>query len=101
MSKTGYVLKSFLHAVAIFAYTAGVAWFLFNAKTIFGDVSSFLAPLLMLLLLIVSATITGLLVLGRPVVLYLNGLKKDAFVFLAYTLSWLLFFLLLVMFFLR
>ena len=54
-------------------------------------------PIFMLLLLIVSATITGLLVLGKPIYLYFNGQKKEALVLLFATLAWLVFFLLFVL----
>ena len=50
----------------------------------------------MLLLFVVSATITDLLVLGKPIYLYLEGKKKEAFTLLIATLVWLILFLFLV-----
>jgi hypothetical protein len=47
----------------------------------------------MLLLFIISASVTGLLVLGKPIHLYLSGLKKEAFVLLFATTGWLVLFL--------
>ncbi len=96
MKKSDYLLKSFINAAATFVYVSAVAWFGFNSQAIFGKQQTFLAPLLMLLLFVVSALITGLLVLGKPIHLYLSGLKKEAFVLFFATLVWLVLFLLVV-----
>lgn len=50
----------------------------------------------MLLLFVISATVTGFLILGKPITLYLDGAKKEAFRFLAMTVGWLAAFLVLV-----
>jgi len=92
MKKSEYILKSLINALGVLVYTSAVAWILFNGQNIFGKASSFLMPLFLLLLLIISASITGLLVLGKPVHLYLSGLKKEAFILLFATLFWLIFF---------
>jgi len=54
----------------------------------------------MLLLFVLSATIVGLLVLGRPVWLYFNSQKQEALKMFFYTLSWLALFTILVVSFL-
>lgn len=92
MKKSDYFLKSLASAAGVFIYVSAVAWFLFNGQTIFGKASNFFMPLFLLLLLIISATITGLLVLGKPIHLYLNNLKKEAFILLSATLAWLILF---------
>ena len=74
-----------------------MAWLGFNNQIIFGEEDSFLTPLFTLLLFVVSASITGLLVLGKPVLLYLNGQKKEALTLLFATLVWLVMFLIGVM----
>ena len=94
MKKSEYVLKSFVNALGVFVYVFIVAWLGFNSQAIFGMPATFLVPLFALLLFVVSASITGLLVFGRPVLLYLGGFKKEAFVFLFATLAWLGIFLL-------
>ena len=96
MKKSDYALKSFINAAGVFVYVFIVAEVLYNAKEIFGEPAGLLIPIFMLLLLIVSATITGLLVLGKPVYLYLDGLKKEAIILLLCTLAWLIIFLVLV-----
>lgn len=96
MKKSEYILKSLINALSVLIYTSAVVWMLFNGQAIFGKASSFLMPLFILLLFIISASITSLLVLGKPIHLYLSGLKKEAFVLLFATLSWLVFFVIVV-----
>jgi len=48
-----------------------------------------LAPAVMLILLVISATITGMLVLGKPILLYLENKKIEAIKMLSYTVGWL------------
>ena len=93
-------LQSFLCALGVLIYVSTIAILGFNSQAIFGGESSFLIPIMMLLLFVVSATITGGLVLGKPIILYWDGLKKEAFVFFFSTLAWLVIFLSLVMIFL-
>ncbi len=70
MKPQNYILKSFINAVWVFIYTSAVAWVLFHGKEIFGGAQTFFIPLFLLLLFIISALITGLLVLGKPIYLY-------------------------------
>jgi len=96
MKTPDYLVKSFLNAVGVFVYVSLVAWLMFNNQMIFGKSASFLMPLFILLLFVISASITGLLVLGKPIHLYLNGYKKEAFTLLFATLAWLTLFLLMI-----
>jgi hypothetical protein len=89
MKKSEYILKSFINALGVFIYVSIVAWLLFNGEHVFDNKPSFLIPLFMLLLFIISASITSLLVLGKPIHLYLSGFKKEAFTLLFATLIWL------------
>ena len=98
MKKSGYFLKSLLIAIGVFVYVSAVAWLGFNNQRIFGKPANFLTPLFVLLLFVISALVTGLLVLGKPVHLYLSGLKKEAFTLIFATLSWLILFIIIVVF---
>lgn len=97
MKKSDYFLKSLVNAAGVLIYVSAVAWLGFNSQRIFDKPANFLTPLFMLLLFIISASITGLLVLGKPVHLYLNNLRKEAFTLLFATLAWLVFFLIVVL----
>jgi hypothetical protein len=79
-----------LHALATAAYVSLVASFLFYAPRFIVAKTSddnVLMPIAMLMLLVVSAAITGSLVFGRPVLWYLDGKKKDAVSLLFSTLG--------------
>jgi len=82
-------LMSFLHALAVLIYVVLVALLMNNGEKLFGSMTGIWGPVAMLLLFTVSAAVTGLLVLGRPIYLFLNGNKKEALQFLFYTLGWL------------
>jgi len=97
MKKSEYILKSLINALGVFVYVAIVAWLLFNGEHAFDDKPSFLIPVFMLLLFIISASVTSLLVLGKPIHLYLSGFKKEAFTLLFATLAWLILFVIIVM----
>lgn len=96
MKKLDYFLKSFINAAGVLIYVSAVAWLGFNNQMVFGKPTDFLTPLFVLLLFVISASITGLLVLGKPIYLYLNGLKKEALTLLFATLAWLVLFLITV-----
>ncbi len=79
------------HAILTAAYVTGVSLFMSNIEKIFNPdkPDTFLAPLFMILLFVVSATITATLVLGRPILLYHDGRRAEALRFFGYTLLWL------------
>jgi len=87
--KTALVLHAFIAAAGVFLYTAAIAWFLSNAEAIFGRIDTFWIPAIMLSLFVLSAAVTGSLVLGRPVHLYWNGAQKEAIVLFVYTIAFL------------
>jgi hypothetical protein len=87
-----------MNAAGVLIYITAVAMLLSNGARLFGkaeDEKSFIIPVFMLLLLVVSASITGFLVVGKPILLYLDGLKKEALTLLFYTIGWLALFVFL------
>ena len=98
MPKSKLVLWGFLDALGTLVYTAIVAWLMFNGNSFFGQAKSFWVPVAILLLFVFSALVAGLLMLGRPIYLYLNNAKTDAIKLLLYSVSWL--FLIVVIVFL-
>lgn len=88
--------RSFIHALGTTTYTAAVALLMFNGKVIFGEEDNFLIPLFILLLLIISAAVTSLLVLGKPIQLYLSNQKSEAIKLLWQTLVWIIVFILII-----
>lgn len=88
--------RSFLDAFGALLYVGAISTLLMNGEHVFGGEKSFLIPIFMLTLLIVSATITGSLVLGKPILMYWDGEKKEAVTLLVATILWLIIFVTIV-----
>ena len=88
--KKSIIQEGLQNALFTTAYVVLVATFLNNASHLFGPGKSVLIPIVMLLLLIFSAALTGSLVFGKPILWYLDGKKKEALSLLTYTLTSLL-----------
>jgi len=88
--------KSFINAAGTLLYVLLVALFISNANALFGRADQNLTPVFVLLLFVVSATITGWLVLGKPLLLYLENKKKEALQLFGYTVGWLALFLIII-----
>jgi len=97
MPKSKLILWSILDSLGMLVYTSGVAWLMYNGNTLFGQMTGFWGPLAILLLFVFSALVVGLLVLGRPIYLYLEGARPDAIKLLFYTVGWI--FLIVIMIF--
>ena len=89
MKKSKLISYGLLHSLSVLIYTAAVAWFMFNGERFFGNDKNFTMPLALLLLFVLSATIVGLLVLGHPIYMYLNGHRQEGIKLLFYTIAWL------------
>ena len=78
-----------VHAFGVLAYVGLVSWVMTHGQEFFGEPKGFIGPVAFLLLFVLSATVTSLLVLGRPVYLYFNGAKIEAVKILLSTVGWL------------
>ena len=79
-----------LNALATAGYVAAVASFMFYVPQAIGlnnKKDNVLMPFVMLLLLVLSAAITGSLVIGRPILWYMDGKKKEAVTLLIATIA--------------
>jgi hypothetical protein len=83
------VQRSFLNALSTTAYVTVIATFLFNANKIFAPKDTAFAPMAALMLLVLSAAVTGSLVVGKPLLMFLNGQKSEAVKLFIYTVCWL------------
>jgi hypothetical protein len=79
----------FADALGTVAYIAIVVITIDNIQKFFGDEPGILVPMSMLLLFVLSAAITGSLILGRPILMYLTGQKAEAIKLFMYTVGWL------------
>lgn len=92
-------VHAFLHATGTVAYIVLIALFLSSAKRVFDrDASNetMMIPVIMLLLLVISAAITGFAVFGKPVMLYIDGKKRESLLMLAQTIGFLIMFAVIV-----
>lgn len=80
---------AFLQATGLVIYLILIALF-FNyvVPELDNDSTEFYAPIVMLLLFIISAMITGTLVLGRTGILFWDKKYKKAFELLGWTIGW-------------
>lgn len=81
-------LQGLVSAVLAAVYVSLVALLMSNGESIFGKEDGFLVPFFMLLLFVLSAAVMGSLVFGRPVMMYIDGKKKEAVKLLAGTIGW-------------
>jgi hypothetical protein len=89
MSNSKLIKYGLLHSVLVVAYISLIALLLNKGEKLFGDGKSVIIPIFMLLLLVLSAAIMGILIFGKPVMLYLDGMKKEAIKLLFYTVGFL------------
>ena len=85
-------LFSFLHALGIAIYVSLVATLMQNGDRLFGEMNNVVGPIAFLMLFTLSAAIVGSLGLGKPILLFLDGKKKEAVSFFLSTVGWLLLF---------
>ncbi len=91
------------HAFGVLVYVLLVALFMNKANDIFGTADhDIITPIAFLMLFLFSALTTGSLVLGKPIMLYLDGQKKEGVKLLLFTglslfiLTCLIFFILIL-----
>jgi hypothetical protein len=72
------IRQSLPYSGLVILYIAVVATVMQNAPRLFGQMVGILAPIVILMLLVVSASVVGLLIFGKPVMLYLDGKKREA-----------------------
>ena len=89
MDKKKLATWGFVHSVGVAAYTVLVAFLMNNGDKIFGKMDSVFGPALFLMLFVLSATVVISLIAGKPVMLYLDGKKKEAVALFGYTILFL------------
>jgi hypothetical protein len=95
--KKSLVSQSFLLALGEGAYIALVAFFMRNINKILGQGPEFLAMVAFLVLFVLSAAISGALILGKPALLYFENKKKEALELFCLILGWMFIFLIILL----
>lgn len=81
------MLKGLLNAVGVGVYVFFVSLIMRNGEQIFGKMDKLLGPVAFLMLFVLSAAITGSLVLGQPILLYVENRKTEAVKLFLFTLA--------------
>jgi len=79
--------RAFADAIGTTLYIVLVVSFMFSLRSFPGIEDTPFIPMAMLLLFVCSAAITGFLVFGKPIMLYIDGKKREAVALLGYTLG--------------
>ena len=78
-----------MQAVGVTAYVAVVVAFMNNAQNIFGKGNGYMTGLVVLMLFVMSAAIVGSLTIAKPLMMYIDGQKKEAIKLFSLTIAWL------------
>ena len=81
------VKRAFVNAIGTATYIILIVLFIFSLKIFASEKENIIIPIGMLLLFVCSVAITGFLVFGKPVMLYMDGKKKEAVSLLTYTIG--------------
>ena len=95
--KKELVKYSFLMAVGELAYIFLVVLFMRNAQKILGNDQNIISTMAFLLVVVLSASVSGALILGKPIMLYLDNKKKEAIILFGLTLGWFLLFIIIAL----
>lgn len=85
MKNSRLAMTAVLNSLGVAVYIFLVSLVMNNGDKIFGQMTGAIAPVAFLLLFVFSALVTGGLILGRPIMLYLDGQKKEGLKLLFYT----------------
>lgn len=86
-----HILTGLLHASGVAVYVTLIALLMRSVERWFGSKpDGIFSPIAFLLLFVISAAITSTLVLGRPILTYLDGRKRDAIALFLATIGWLI-----------
>ncbi len=89
MNRGKIITYAIAHAVGAAAYVAFVAFFMTNAGALLGPVRGIWNAIMFLLVFVISAAVMGMLVFGRPVLWYLDSMKREAVALALYTVGFL------------
>lgn len=87
MNKTKLFYQAFTNSVGVLVYCGLVACLMTYGNRFFGQINGPFGIAAFLLLFVLSAAVVGSLVLGRPIILYLDGKKKESLVLFFYTVG--------------
>ena len=81
MKNSKLVRWAVIHSLGVFIYTSLVVILMMKGQKIFGNANNYGSGIAILMLFVLSVAVVGSLVLLKPLMLYLDGLKKEAIKF--------------------
>jgi hypothetical protein len=87
---------SFFNALGTIVYVSLVALVMSHGNKWFGPGNNILGAIAILSLLVLSASVVGALILGRPALWYMDGKKSEGIKLFLFTLGWLLVFTMII-----
>lgn len=85
------------NSLGVLVYVFLLSLFMSNGSKIFGaEDNKLISPIIFILLFVFSALLTGFLILGKPLMLYIDGQKKEGIKLLFYTGACLFIFLVIL-----
>ncbi len=82
------IKRAIIDSIGTAAYIILIASFIYFLKSSFSDQKdTIITTVSALLLFVCSAAITGFLVFGKPIMLYVDGKKREAISLLGYTIG--------------
>ncbi len=85
MENSKLITRAILNSLGVLIYVLIVASILNNANRIVEPMNKVIGPVVFLMLFVFSALLTGGLILGKPLLLYFEGFKKEGIKLLIYT----------------
>ncbi len=91
MNKNLVIKYALIHAIGAVAYISLAATFMSYASRIFGPGNNgIIGTVAFLLVFVISAAAMGMIIFARPIMWYLDGLKKEAVSLAIYTIGFLI-----------
>lgn len=97
MKNSQIALQSLLRSLGVVLYVAGFAFLADSNIFKQNNAPEIFSIAFVLILFIVSASITGFLVLAKPIMLFMDGHKRQSVTFLFSVIGWLILFVLFAM----
>lgn len=81
------IKTAIVNSIGVLVYVAIVSYVMTNAERVFGKMDSAISAVGFLMLFVLSAGIVGSLIVGKPIMLYIDNNKKEAISLLIWTLA--------------
>ena len=89
MKNQKLIVSSLINSLLAVLYVSVVVFIMNNSKNLFDKTPEVVIGVAMLMLFVTSATVMGFLILGRPLLMYFDGAKKEAVKLFYFTIAWL------------